>query len=193
MANQQGLLATYLPSSRHTWFQLGVCTYKQLAMAAYWSGSAMLTASQDRHKLLMNDIHSYSRDMTTQFRSEVFRGQRRSDSELFRSCEYRAVKQKSHSDEWQREREKVKYEAWIKKLQSGSLHCVISNDSGVKVKPLRHEVDSGFQRAIPLLSCQFWNKNTNWTQIDYLPNWLVKPTDFPATTNILHHLTGGSC
>lgn len=58
VANQQGFLATYLPSYRHTWFQLGVCTYKQLAMAAYWSGSAMLTASQDRHKLLMNDIHS---------------------------------------------------------------------------------------------------------------------------------------
>lgn len=68
VANQQGLLVTYLPSYRHTWFQLGVCTYKQLAMAAYWSGSAMLTASQDRHKLLMNDIHSRSLAMTTQFR-----------------------------------------------------------------------------------------------------------------------------
>lgn len=74
MVNQQGLLATYLPCYRHTWFQLGVCTYKQLAMAAYWSGSAMLTASQDRHKLLMNDIHSYSLAMTTQFRLKVFRG-----------------------------------------------------------------------------------------------------------------------
>lgn len=83
VANQQGLLATYLPSYRHTWFQLGVCTYKQLAMAAYWSGSAMLTASQDRHKLLMNDIHSCSRAVTTQFRLEVFRGRQRSDSELF--------------------------------------------------------------------------------------------------------------
>lgn len=66
VANQQGLLVTYLPSYRHTWLQLGVCTYKQLAMAAYWSGSAMLTASQDRHKLLMNDIHSRSLAMTTQ-------------------------------------------------------------------------------------------------------------------------------
>lgn len=67
VANQQGLLATYLPGYRHTWFQLGICTYKQLAMAAYWSGSAMLTTSQDRHKLLMNDIHSCSQAMTTQF------------------------------------------------------------------------------------------------------------------------------
>lgn len=58
------LLVTYLPSVRHTWFELGVCTYKQLAVAAYWSGSAMLTASQDRHKLLMNDIHSVSAAMT---------------------------------------------------------------------------------------------------------------------------------
>lgn len=68
VANQQGLLVTYLPNYRHTWFQLGVCTYKQLAMAAYWSGSAMLTTSQDRHKLLMSDIHSRSLAMTTQFR-----------------------------------------------------------------------------------------------------------------------------
>lgn len=60
VANQQGLLVTYLPSYRHTWFQLVICTYKQLAMAAYWSGSVMLTASQDRHKLLMNDIYSHS-------------------------------------------------------------------------------------------------------------------------------------
>ncbi len=44
----------------------------------------MLTASQDRHKLLMNDIHSYSLAMTIQFRLEVFRGRQRSDSELFR-------------------------------------------------------------------------------------------------------------
>lgn len=57
-------LVTNLPSFRHTWFELGVCTYKQLAVAAYWSGSAMLTASQDRHKLLMNDIHSVSAAMT---------------------------------------------------------------------------------------------------------------------------------
>lgn len=85
VANQQGLLETYLPCYRHTWFQLGVCTYKQLAMAAYWSGSAMLTASQDRHKQLMNDIHSYTlAAMTTQCRSEEFGGRRRSDSELFR-------------------------------------------------------------------------------------------------------------
>lgn len=44
----------------------------------------MLTASQDRHKLLMDDIHSYSLAVTTQFRWEVFRGRERSDSELFR-------------------------------------------------------------------------------------------------------------
>lgn len=97
VANQQSLLATYLPSYRHTWFQLGVCTYKQLAMAAYWSGSAMLTASQDRHKLLMNDIHSYSLAVTTRFGWEAFRGRQRSDSALFRS-----VSKLKHFKGWQR-------------------------------------------------------------------------------------------
>lgn len=83
VANQEGLPETYLPSYRHTWFQLGVYTYKQLSMEAYWSGSAMLTASQGRHKLLMNDIQSSSLTMTKQFRLKVFKGRRRSDSGLF--------------------------------------------------------------------------------------------------------------
>lgn len=73
VAYKQGLLPTYLPCYRHTWFQLGVCTYKQWAMVAYWSGSAMLTASQDRHKLLMKDTHPYSVALTAPFGLEVFR------------------------------------------------------------------------------------------------------------------------
>lgn len=55
-AERPSPLATCLPRCRHTWFQLEPCTYKHLATAAHWSGSAALTASQDRHKLLMNDI-----------------------------------------------------------------------------------------------------------------------------------------
>lgn len=70
-------------------------------MAAYWSGSAMLTASQDRRKLLMNDIRSYSLAMTTQFRLEVFRGRQRSDFELFSAVaklkRFKAAEQRIHS------------------------------------------------------------------------------------------------
>lgn len=61
----------------------------------------MLTASQDRHKLLMSDIHSYSLAMTTQFSLEVFRGRQRSGSELFRVVNkldrLKAAKQRSQS------------------------------------------------------------------------------------------------
>lgn len=67
-------------------------------MAAYWSGSAMLTASQGRHKLLMNDIHSYHLAMTTQVGLEVFRGRYRSGSELFKVVnKLKAAKQRSQS------------------------------------------------------------------------------------------------
>lgn len=90
----KSLLATYLPSYRHTCFQLGVCTYKQLAMAAYWSGSVMLTASQERHKLLMNDTHNYNLAMTAHSGTlKVFR------------CQWRS---------------KIKQEAWIIKTNQGS-------------------------------------------------------------------------
>lgn len=88
VANQRGLLATRLPSYRHTWFQLGVCTYKQLAMAVLWSGSAVLTASQGRHKLLMKDIYSHSLAVNSRFgleASRVLQGKKRSDSESSQS------------------------------------------------------------------------------------------------------------